>query len=354
MVYYFPAPQVKKMSDTTINQRAQQILKVLVERYIQDGCPVGSRTLAEDTSLGLSSATIRNILADLEGAGYLISPHTSAGRIPTAQGYRLFVDSLLTAKPAALKATELKLDADLSMQNLLQSASSLLSDLTHLIGVVALPKRNRIELRQVEFLPLSANRVLVIMVLNNREVQNRIIYTDRIYTPGELQQAANYLNTHYVGKDLLVARKELLAAIQLDQDNMARLLQTAIEMADKTFTPDEQNKDYVMAGQNNLLSYTNRGELERLTALFEAFTQKQEILGLLNHSLEAEGIQIFIGKESGYEAFDNCSIVTTTYAVDGQLIGSLGVIGPTRMPYDRVISAVDVTAKLLSAALNHN
>jgi heat-inducible transcriptional repressor len=346
------------MSETTINQRAQQILKVLVERYIQDGCPVGSRTLAEDSALGLSAATIRNILADLEEAGYLISPHTSAGRVPTAQGYRLFVDSLLTAtsmQNTSVQELKQKLDPDLSMPNLLQSASSLLSDLTRLIGVVALPKRNRIELRQVEFLPLSGNRVLVILVLNNREVQNRIIYTDQIYTPAQLQQAANYLNTHYVGKDLTQARKELLAAIQVDKASMALLLQTAMEMADKTFwTETVENKDYVMAGQNNLLSYTNRGELERLYALFEAFTQKQEILGLLNHSMEAEGIQIFIGTESGYEAFNNCSIVTTSYAVDGQLIGSLGVIGPTRMPYDRVIAAVDVTAKLLSAALNQN
>jgi heat-inducible transcriptional repressor len=219
--------------------------------------------------------------------------------------------------------------------------------------VVALPRRNRIDLRQVEFLPLSSNRVLVILVLNNREVQNRIIYTDRVYSPSELQQAANYLNTHYVGKDLVLARSELQKAIQEDKDNVAKLLQTAIEMADKTFvTPEDGGKDYVMAGQNNLLNYTNRGELERLYSLFEAFTQKQDILTLLDHSLDAEGIQIFIGQESGYEAFDGCSIVTTSYAVDGQLIGSLGVIGPTRMPYDRVISAVDVTAKLLSAALN--
>jgi heat-inducible transcriptional repressor len=344
------------MSESTLNQRAQQILKILVERYIQDGCPVGSRTIAEESALGLSSATVRNILADLEEAGYLISPHTSAGRIPTALGYRHFVNSLLTVKPLetiTVQELKQKLDPDLAMPNLLQSASSLLSGLTQLIGVVALPRRNRIELRQVEFLPLSANRVLVILVLNNREVQNRIIYTDRVYSPSELQQAANYLNTHYVGKDLIAARKDLLKAIQLDRDNMAMLLQTAIEMADKTFvSPENEGKDYLMAGQNNLLNYTNKGELERLYALFEAFTQKQEILNLLDYSMEAEGIQIFIGKESGYEAFDNCSIVTTSYAVDGQLIGSLGVIGPTRMPYDRVISAVDVTAKLLSAALN--
>lgn len=344
------------MSEATVNQRAQQVLKILVERYIQDGCPVGSRTIAEESTLGLSSATIRNILADLEDAGYLASPHTSAGRVPTALGYRLFVNGLLTVKPleiATLQELKAKLDPDLAMPNLLQSASTLLSGLTQMIGVVALPRRNVTKLRQVEFLPLSSNRILVILVLNDREVQNRIIYTDRTYTQAELQQAANYLNTHFVGKELLAARKELLESIQSDRESMATLLQAAIEMADKAFIPaDAEGKDYVMAGQNNLLSYTKKDELERLYAVFEAFTQKQEILNLLNHSLDAEGIQIFIGRESGYEAFDNCSIVTTSYAVDGQLLGSLGVIGPTRMPYERVISAVDVTAKLLSAALN--
>jgi heat-inducible transcriptional repressor len=346
------------MSETTINERAQQILKVLVERYIQDGCPVGSRTIAEDCALGLSSATIRHILADLEEGGYLISPHTSAGRIPTEQGYRLFVNSLLTVNSREmnnLQNVNAKLDPDLSMPDLLQSASSLLSGLTQMIGVVALPKRNHVKLRQVEFLPLSNQRILVVLVLNNREVQNRIIYTDRAYTPSELQQAANYLNTHYVGKDLLIARKELLEAIESDRDNMTRLLQAAIEVADKAFMPEQDNgKDYMMAGQNNLLGYTKKGELEGMYSLFQAFTEKQEILSLLNHSLDAEGIQIFIGRESGHIAFDECSIVTTSYAVDGQLIGSLGVIGPTRMPYNKVISAVDITAKLLSAALNQD
>ncbi len=345
------------MSETPINQRSQQILKILVERYIQDGCPVGSRTIAEESTLGLSPATIRNILADLEELGYLVSPHTSAGRVPTERGYRLFVNSLLTVKPLESQAVQdlrTKLDPDMAMTGLLQSASTLLSGLTQMVGVVALPKMNRLELRQVEFLVLSGNRVLVILVLNNREVQNRIIQMDRAYTPSELQQASNYLNTHFVGKELHTARKELLEAMQKDRENMAQLFQAAIEMADKAFVSTEDaNKDYIMAaGQNNLAGYSKQTELERLHTLFQAFTQKQEILNLLNHSLEAEGIQIFIGKESGYEAFDNCSIVTTSYAVDGQLIGSLGVIGPTRMPYERVISAVDVTSKLLSAALN--
>lgn len=343
------------MNDVNVNQRAQHILKVLVERYIQDGSPVGSKTLAEEYQLGLSPATIRNILADLENEGYLISPHTSAGRIPTNLGYRFFVNSLLTLKPfESMDIDTLKgqLDPDLDMSDLLQSASSLLSSLTKLTGVVALPKRNRVTLRQVEFLPLTNNRVLVILVFNNREVQNRIIYTDRVYSESELQQAANYLNAHYIGKDLLAIRAELRKAIHDDRENMKNLLVAAIDVSDKAFVEKENNKDYIVAGQNHLLN--NQVELNRLRHLFDALTQKQEILHLLENALEAEGVQIFIGKESGYEIFDECSIVTTSYSVDGQLIGSLGVIGPTRMQYDRVISAVDVTAKLLSAALNQS
>ena len=336
-----------------INHRAQQILKILIGRYIQDGAPVGSRTIAEESALGLSPATIRNILADLEDNGYLISPHTSAGRVPTTRGYRVFVDSLLTVKPLqTVVASELSdaLNRDADMPTLLQNASSLLSGLTQMIGVVAVPKRNQVKLRQVEFLSLSSNRVLVIMVLNDREVQNRIIYTDKSYSATELQQAANYLNTHCVGKDLTLVQEELLLNINHDKESMTSLLKAAMDLANTAVC--DKNKDYVMAGQNDLLSGTKKGELENLYNLFQAFTQKQEILHLLNHSIAAEGIQIFIGGESGYEAFDECSIVTTSYAVDGQLIGSLGVIGPTRMPYERVIAAVDVTSRLLSAALN--
>lgn len=343
------------MSETIVNQRAQQILKILVERYIQEGAPVGSRTISEEYGLGLSPATIRNILSDLEASGYLISPHTSAGRIPTELGYRFFVDSLLTVKPfAGLEILELQnqLKSDLSTEKLLQLASSLLSGITHLTGVVTLPRRNRIQLSQVEFVPLSTNRVLVILVLNNREVQNRIIYTDKQYSKSDLQQAANFLNTHYAGKELLAIRKSLLEDMQRDRDNLAHLMEAALEVANKAFDSEKEKKDFVMAGQNHLLDYTQEGNIKRLRALFEAFTQKQEILTLLDHALEADGVQIFIGRESGYDAFGECSIVAASYSVEGEIVGSLGVIGPTRMPYDRVISAVDVTAKLLSAALN--
>jgi len=341
------------MSESIVNQRAQQVLKTLVERYIAEGSPIGSRTLAEECALGLSPASIRNILADLETAGYLVSPHTSAGRIPTPLGYRFFVNSLLTVKPFAeqdLEKYKTKLDPDQNLGNILESASSLLSGITQLIGVVALPRRNRIELRQVEFLPLSGNRLLVILVLNDREVQNRIIYMDRAYTSSEIQQAANYINTHYAGKDLLTARQELLASIREDRDHLTKLLQVT---ANKAFVhPEAEQKNYVIAGQDTLLQYSKESNLEHISAVFAAFTQKQEILNLLDQSLEAEGVQIFIGKESGYRAFDECSIVTASYAVDDQLVGSLGVIGPTRMSYEKVISAVDMTAKLLSAALN--
>lgn len=347
------------MSENNIvNQRAQQVLKIVVERYIQEGNPIGSKTLSEEYDLGLSSATIRNILADLESGGYLHSPHTSAGRIPTPLGYRFFVNGLITVNSCFadnLQILKEKLDPDKNMSELLQSASSLLSGLTQLIGVVALPRRNRIELRQVEFLPLSHNRVLVILVLNNREVQNRIIYTDQVYQSNELQEAANYLNTHFCGKDLLSARRELHEALRQDQNHMQRLLQAVVDVADKAFKPMEtKQNDFYMAGQDYLLNYTKQANLETLTALFHAFNQKQKILNLLDQSLEAEGIQIFIGKESGYEAFNDCSIITASYTFEGESVGSLGVIGPTRMPYEQVIAAVDVTSKLLSAALKQD
>lgn len=348
------------MNEFPVNQRAQQVLRVLVERYIQEGLPVASKTIAEDASLKLSSATIRTILADLEENGYLTSLHTSSGRVPTTRGYRFFVNGLISVKPLeTCEVQELRkqLDPEMTMPDLLQSASTLLSGMTQLLGVVSLPRPNPTVLRQVEFLPLSStetqNRVLVILVLSDREIQNRIIYTNRKYSAAELQQAANYLNTHYSGKDLIAIRKELSEAIQTDREHIHQLIQAALNLANKAFeSANEKSKDCVIAGQANLFQYGNEIDFQRLRNLFEAFTQKQEILEILSHSIDAEKIQIFIGKESGYEALDDWSLVTMPYAVDGKLVGSLGVIGPIRMPYERVISAVDVTSKLLSAVLN--
>lgn len=346
---------MSKSSDTIINERAQHLLKIVVERYIRDGQPIGSKVLAEETGLGLSSATIRNVLSDLEERGFLQSPHTSAGRIPTVKGYRMFVDSLLTVKPldkTALQQVQQQLTTETNVQNLVSTASNMLSDLTRLAGLVMLPKRERILLRHVEFLSLTENRVLVILVLNEHEVQNRIIYTDRIYSESELQQAANYLNATYAGKDIHKVRKSLLTALQEERKRVDRLMQAAIDVADKVFVQSNEKNDYVMAGQNHLLGLAEATSVQRLQQLFEAFAQKRDILHLLDQCLHADGVQIFIGEESGYSMLDECSLVTAPYFVEDQVVGVLGVIGPTRMPYDRVISIVDVTAKLLSSALN--
>ncbi|OGT47189.1 MAG: hypothetical protein A3E83_01990 [Gammaproteobacteria bacterium RIFCSPHIGHO2_12_FULL_41_20] len=336
-----------------MNLRAQQVLKILVEHYIQHGSPVSSKLIAEELSLNVSSATVRNILSELEEAGYLTSLHTSSGRVPTGLGYRFFVETLLTIKPLdgeEVQELSRKLAPDLTTSDLLQSASSILSSLTHLIGVVTFPRRNRIELRQIEFLPLSNHRILVILVLSNREVQNRIIYTERDHTLSELQQVTNYLNTHYLGKELLVIRRELFAAMRKDQ---AIMMQMALEVASRAFeSATEETKACLIVGQDHLVSHAKDIDLKQLQTLFSAFTEKQEILNLLDHALEAEGMQIFIGKESGYAALSDWSLVAKAYSIDGEIVGTLGVIGPTRMPYNRVISAVGVTEQFLSAALN--
>jgi heat-inducible transcriptional repressor len=350
---------MSQLSHLPINERSQHLLKVLVERYIRDGQPVGSKTLALEASLSVSPATIRNILADLEEHGYLASPHTSAGRVPTSLGYRFFVDSLVTVKPLEKKVVQefqQKLISDQHAPTLMTTVSNWLSELTRLTGLVMLPRRDVVLLRHIEFLSLPDNRVLTILVLNEHEVQNRIIQTNRAYTVSELQEAANYLNATYGGQDVLAVRQTLLATMQNERADMDKLMRTALEMADKVFDKSNDNKsaDYVMAGQSHLLDLVDATGVVRLRQLFEAFTQKQSVLHLLDQCLNTEGVQIFIGKESGYDVFDECSVVTAPYKVDGQIAGVLGVVGPTRMSYERAISVVDVTAKLLSAALNQN
>lgn len=347
---------MKTILDKKVTDRAQRLLMTVVERYIRDGQPVGSKTLAEECSMGLSSASIRNVLAELEDKGYLRSPHTSAGRIPTAQGYRFFVNSLLTTKqlaPPNLHELQQQLNPDLDVSELVRSASNVLSELTRLVGVVMLPRREHTILRHIEFLPLGENRILVILVLNEHEVQNRIIYTDKYYNLSELQQAANYLNSIYAGQDVAQVRRCLFDVMQEDRAHIDQLMQTAVEMADKALGRARTlNDDYVVAGQNHLFDLADGNNVVRLRQLFEAFTQKQDILHLLDQCLGAEGIQIFIGEESGYELFDECSLVTAPYSANDQVVGVLGVIGPTRMAYDLIIPIVDVTAKLLSVALN--
>lgn len=343
------------MSGKELTERAQLLLKNLVEHYIRDGQPVGSRTLSRESSMGLSAASIRNVMADLEDLGLIHSPHTSAGRIPTIKGYRLFVDSLLTIRPlehALVKDWQERLSNPQDPEKLLASASRQLSEVTAMAGVVMLPRREQVSLRQVEFLPLSHNRVLVILVVNEKEVQNRIIQTQRDYSQAELQQIANYLNKLCAGKDLRHVRKHLLGELDNARSNMNQLMADAIAMADQAFSDDEDQDGLLLAGQTNLMSYEEMNNLERLRKLFDAFNHKRDILQLLDQSLHADGVQIFIGEESGYELLDECSVVTSPYKVDGKVLGVLGVIGPTRMAYDRVIPIVDVTAQLLGSSLN--
>jgi heat-inducible transcriptional repressor len=342
------------MNEKSINERALAILKAIVERYIREGQPVGSKALAEDTAIALSSATIRNIMSDLEASGYLRSPHTSAGRIPTVQGYRLFVDSLLTVQPLEkfqVQQLRKKLNYNAEPTALVETASSMLSSITKLAGVVTLPKHEHFALRQIEFLPLTNNRVLVVLVLNDREIQNRVICTEKAYSLSELQQAGNYLTQTFAGKDLFEIRQEILGTIGNDREHMKAILQSTTEIVEKAFEKKEE-RDYVLAGESNLLALAEEAGIGRLRSLFEALTKKGDILHLLDACLRTEEMQIFIGMESGYEVFDDCSIVSAPYSVEGKIVGVLGVIGPTRMDYDRVISAVDVTAKLLSAALS--
>lgn len=347
---------IRSRQKIDLNQRAQHLLRVLIERYISDGQPIGSRTLSRDSGLDLSAATVRNVMADLEELGFLRSPHTSAGRVPTVHGYRFFVDSLLRLEPLDnQEIADLKsgLNAESDTSTLMQSVSSMLSSFTHMAGVVTLPRRNVLTLRHVEFLGLSNRRVLAILVINEEEVQNRILYVQRDYSEAELQQVTNYLNDKLVGSDVHRARERLLKEMEADRASMNDLMETVIEMADKTFELEDADKDdYVLEGETNLIGVAELSDMDKLRQLFDAFDRKRDILHLLDQCMKAQGIQIVIGEESGYDVLDECSLVTAPYAVDGKTLGVLGVIGPTRMAYERVIPIVDVTAKLLASTLN--
>ena len=337
-----------------LNERSQQLFKVLVEHYINDGQPVASKTLSNDEKINLSPATIRNVMADLEDLGLIISPHTSAGRIPTPQGYRLFVDNLVTVKPLRGKEVEnlrKEMGIDDSQDALISKASSLLSGMTRMAGVVTIPRRDAVILRHIEFLSLTSNRILVILVVNEQEVQNRVIHTERAFTVSELTQTANYLNQEFVGKDLSQIRQSVLDSMKQERDDMQHIMKMAIQMTDNVVA-DQNNDDYVMAGQTNLMDYAEMANMEKLRQLFDAFNTKRDVLHVLDQSIQAEGMQIFIGEESGYSAFESCSVITAPYKVSHEVVGVLGVIGPTRMAYDRVIPLVDVTAKLLGSLLS--
>jgi heat-inducible transcriptional repressor len=337
-----------------LNHRSERLLKTLVELYIADGQPVGSRTLAEASGLELSSASIRNMLADLEGMGLVAAPHTSAGRMPTSRGYRVFVDRLLTVSPLeseAVRELEHGLQPD-SPQRLVQAASSLLSELTHFAGVVVTPQRPDVAFRQVEFLRLSERRVLLILVTLDGDVQNHLLQTERDYSPGELVEAGNLLNQHYAGQGLSRIATGLETELLLLKRDITELMSAAIDFGRQSMRKAENA--VVISGGSNLLRVSDLSDdMNRMRELFDVFERKTELLNLLNQSREAQGVNLFIGDESGVITLGECSVVTAPYRINGQVVGTLGVIGPTRMAYERVIPIVDITSRLVSSALSY-
>lgn len=340
---------------SALTNRAELLLKTLVESYIEEGKPLGSRTLARRAGLELSPATIRSVMADLEDMGLVISPHTSAGRIPTQAGYRLFVDSLLKVRPLELDEVERfenELNSSRDPMALIETASDLLSQVTHMTGVVRVPRRSdNTVFQQIEFISLSGARVLVILVTQDGQVNNRVIQPDRQYSPAELVEAGNYFNDTWSGTTLRKVKQVLMQEIEQDSETMQRVVRMATEMTRRVFSSDEGD-DFVVRGESNLLDVPELGDMRKLRQLFDAFSTKRDLLHLLDRSMFGGGINIFIGAESGYEALGDCSLVTATYKVDDKIVGTLGVIGPTRMPYNRVIPIVDVTARLVGHALS--
>lgn len=338
-----------------LDTRSQILLKTLIERYITEGQPVGSRALSRYSGLELSPATVRNVMSDLEEAGFIASPHTSAGRVPTALGYRFFVDALLTVQPIEHeRLRELKghLQPD-QPQRLLNSASQMLSELTQFAGVVVAPRKDVVRIRQFEFISLSETRILLIIVTTAGDVQNRILLTRRGYNAGDLSSAAAYLNEHFTGLSFDEIRQRLRVELQQLRSDMSELMTATVDAGSEA--AEETATNYVISGETNLLEVEDlSSNMTRLRELFKLFDQKTGLMQLLDLSNRAEGVQIFIGGESGLAPLDGCSVITAPYEVDGHVVGSVGVIGPTRMAYDRVIPIVDITARLLSNALSSN
>ena len=339
-----------------MDERALSLLKTLVERYIADGQPIGSRTLSRASGLELSPATIRNVMADLEELGLIASPHTSAGRVPTARGYRLFVDMMMTTRPlekpqlsAELASVREQLQPD-QPQRVIAQAAQLLSNLSHFVGVITAPRRPGV-VRHIEFLRLGERRVLLILVTTDADVQNRMILTARDYTQSELVEATNYVNAHYAGLDIEGMRDRLRSEIVALRDEIALLMQAAVQAGSEAISEGEQ---VVVSGERNLLGMQDFGQdMGSLRKLFDVFEKKTDLMRLLEVSSRAEGVRIYIGGESGVVPFEELSVVSAPYEVDGRIVGTLGVIGPTRMAYDRMVQIVDITSRLVGNALSH-
>ena len=338
-----------------LNERAQILLKTLVDRYISDGQPVGSRALQQFSGLEVSSATIRNVMSDLEEMGLVASPHTSAGRVPTALGYRLFIDTLMVVQPldsTRMQQLENQLQPDYPSR-LLAQASNLLSELTHFAGVVATPKRSIFIVRQIEFLRLSEKRVLLIIVTPDGEVENRVLLTYKDYTQSQLTEAGNFLSQHYADCPFQDIHPRMQSELHQLQHDMSALMSAAMAASDAAMA--RKNEDYVISGERNLLHINDlSSNVKLLRGLFDVFEQKTELLQLLDVSRHAPGVHIFVGSESGLAGLDECSVVSAPYAADGQVVGTLAVVGPKRMNYEKVVPIVDITAKLLSNALSQH
>jgi len=332
-----------------LDDRSKLLMKALVERYIADGQPVGSRTLSKASGLELSPATIRNVMSDLEELGLIVSPHTSAGRIPTARGYRLFVDTMLTVQPSQYGTQSLAPDQP---QKVISNAANMLSSLSQFVGVVIAPRRSA-AFRHIEFLRLSEKRMLVIIVSPDGDVQNRVIYTELDYSQAQLVEASNFLNSHYVGMDIENVRAHLQGEVESLRSEIATLMQAAVAVSSEAIS--ETQDEVIISGERNLLRVSDfSSDMGHLRRAFELFEQKAQLMRLMDITGQAEGVRIFIGGESQVVPFEDLSIVSSPYEVDGKVVGTLGVIGPTRMAYDRMIQIVDITSKLVSNALSHH
>jgi heat-inducible transcriptional repressor len=332
-----------------LDERAKLLLKALVERYIADGQPVGSRTLSKASGLELSPATIRNVMSDLEELGLIASPHTSAGRIPTNRGYRLFVDTMLTVQKGEFLTQRLAPDQP---QKVIANAANMLSSLSHYVGVVMAPKRASV-FRHIEFLRLSEKRVLLIIVSPEGDVQNRVIFTEADYSQSQLIEASNYLNAHYAGMAIEQVRLRVKQELVNLQSEIASLMQAAVQMSSEVLNEDEG--DVVISGERNLLSVSDfSSDMGNLRQAFDLFEQKTQLMRLLDVSSQADGVRIFIGGESQFVPMQELSVVSAPYEVDGHVVGTLGVIGPTRMPYERTIQIVDITSKMVGNALSQS
>ena len=344
----------EEMKNKTPSDRAKQILSAIINNYIEEGTPIGSKKLSTYNRFNLSPATIRNVMSDLEHLGFIASPHTSAGRIPTSKGYRFFIDRLLELQPvdnneiASIKDTVSQTKS--SNKDLATNVSTILSAITQLAGIVTVPKTQKSTLKEIDFIPLSEQRVLAIVVINDSEVENKILQMKRNYSRDELQISANYLNQNYVGRSFEYIKNDLLTKLKETSALANSLMNNIINIADELLT--NQNKDeYVVTGKNQLLDFEELSDINRLKDLFDAFNEQQQLLQLLDKSMSTSNVQIFIGQESGYRIFDNCTLITAPYTNEMGSVGVLGVIGPTRIAYQRVIPIVDVTAKLLSQSL---